>query len=114
MWLALRLELRELIGAYFAATFLWFFATREICSWRPSPVVEKGYDNPFSDKHGTCYVSAYESFWLHNVAWMIVPAVAVGFVMRVPGASVPRISTGRFLGFGGFFFAAYLALWCLN
>ena len=47
MWLALRLELTELSGAYFAATFLWFFATREICSWRPSPVVDKGYDIPF-------------------------------------------------------------------
>jgi hypothetical protein len=114
MWLLLRLKLTELIGAYFAATFLWFFATREICSWRPSPVVEKGFDIPFSDKHGTCYASAYESFWLHNVMWMIVPAVAVGFVIRVPGANISDLSTGRFLGFGAIFLAAYLALWCLN
>ena len=114
MWLALRLELTELSGAYFAATFLWFFATREICSWRPSPVVDKGYDIPFSDKYGTCYASAYESFWLHNVVWMIVPAVAVGFLLTIPQASIPDLSTRRFLGFGAFFLAAYLALWCLN
>ena len=114
MWLALRLELREPIGAYFAATFLWFLATREICSWRSSPVAEKGFDIPFSDKYGTCYASAYESFWLHNVVWMIVPAIAVGFAMRVPGTNISDLSRGRFLALGAIFLAAYLALWCLN
>jgi hypothetical protein len=114
MWLGLRLRLQELIGAYFAATFLWFIATREICDFRRSPVVEKGFVVPFSDKYGTCYASAYEGFWLHNVLWMVIPAVAIGFVVQVPRANIADMSRGRFLAFGMIILTLYGALWFLS
>jgi hypothetical protein len=114
VWPQLRLWLLELIGAYIAATFLWFVVTRAICDRRPSQVVEKGFVVPFSDKFGTCYASAYEGFWLHNILWIIAPAMAVGFILRLPRASVADMSRGRFLLFGAIILAAHVAFWYLN